>query len=180
VIDHIARDLGEVYTKFIFAPFGAHALPSFFTSFRRTWVLALGAAVGIGFAFLIEISGHPSWAVLLLIVAAIGPSLLTSFFPDRLAIIGNVPAIEGITGPTSPISRHCCRRTACVPWPAARRHVVQRLLACTSLTAKGARVHFLQADRQRRQPMRRPNPMHPMRSGSSNSVQKRIVGDRQR
>ncbi len=51
-------------------------------------MLALGATIGIGFAFLIEISGHPSWAVLLLIVAAIGPSLLTSFFPDRLAIIG--------------------------------------------------------------------------------------------
>jgi K+-sensing histidine kinase KdpD len=39
-------------------------------------VLALGAAVGIGFAFLLEISGHPSWAVLLLIIAAVAPSVL--------------------------------------------------------------------------------------------------------
>ena len=37
---------------------------------RRAWALWLGATAGIGLAFLLEISGHPSWAVLLLIIAA--------------------------------------------------------------------------------------------------------------
>ena len=40
----------------------------------RTLALALGAAVGIGFAWLLEFSGHSSWAVLLLIVGAVVPS----------------------------------------------------------------------------------------------------------
>ncbi len=41
-------------------------------------MLALGAAVGVGFAFLLDISGNSSWAVLLLIVAAVAPSGLAS------------------------------------------------------------------------------------------------------
>jgi hypothetical protein len=40
----------------------------------RTLALALGAAVGIGFGWLLEFSGHSSWAVLLLIVGAVVPS----------------------------------------------------------------------------------------------------------
>jgi hypothetical protein len=40
----------------------------------RTLALALGAAIGIGFAWLLEFSGHSSWAVLFLIVGAVVPS----------------------------------------------------------------------------------------------------------
>jgi hypothetical protein len=46
---------------------------------RRTWALGLGAAIGVGFAFLLEISGHPSRAILLLIIAAAAPSGILLF-----------------------------------------------------------------------------------------------------
>jgi hypothetical protein len=46
---------------------------------RRTWALGSGAAIGVGFAFLVEISGHPSWAILLLIIAAAAPSGILLF-----------------------------------------------------------------------------------------------------
>ena len=46
---------------------------------RRTWALGLGAAIGVGFAFLVEISGHPSWAILLLMISAVAPSGILLF-----------------------------------------------------------------------------------------------------
>jgi Domain of unknown function (DUF4118) len=57
---------------------------------RRTWALGLGAAIGVGFAFLVEISGHPFWAILLLIIAAAAPSGILLFFSD----LGGTPFVR--------------------------------------------------------------------------------------
>jgi hypothetical protein len=56
---------------------------------RRTWALGLGAAIAVGFAFLVEITGHPSWAILLLIIAAAAPSGILLF-----SDLGGMSAIE--------------------------------------------------------------------------------------
>jgi hypothetical protein len=48
----------------------------------------LGAAVGVGFAWLLKESGHPSWAILGLMIAAVMPSSLALFFGSlRLSLV---------------------------------------------------------------------------------------------
>jgi K+-sensing histidine kinase KdpD len=40
----------------------------------------IGAAVGIFFAWFVEITGHPSWSVLLMILCAIAPSIVVALY----------------------------------------------------------------------------------------------------
>jgi K+-sensing histidine kinase KdpD len=52
-------------------------------NYRTIGVIAValvGAAVGIFFAWLLEITRHPSWSVLLMIVCAIAPSTIIAFY----------------------------------------------------------------------------------------------------
>jgi hypothetical protein len=44
----------------------------------------IGAAIGFFLALLAELTGHPSWAVLLLLLCSLGPSSLIAFSGGRL------------------------------------------------------------------------------------------------
>jgi hypothetical protein len=54
---------------------------------RTAWIIAavlIGAVIGFFFALLAELTGHPSWAVLMLLLCSLAPSSLIAFGDGRL------------------------------------------------------------------------------------------------